>query len=103
MKLFGTIFFACVCFFAVWVLLASTPLERINRSCTPVTWVGRAMTTVGSFVSSRTEGDVQDAGARMFGGCRVFIFRQFYAEELKRLQQLREGDGDGQGSSGVGQ
>lgn len=92
MKLFGTIFFACVMFFVAWVLLASTPLDRINRTCTPMTWLGRAMTTAGSFISARAENEVRSAGTAMYGGCRVFIFRQFFAEELKRLQEARAGD-----------
>lgn len=92
MKLFGTIFFACVMFFVAWVLLASTPLDRINRTCTPMTWLGRAMTTAGSFISVKAEREVSSAGVAMYGGCRVFIFRQFFAEELKRLQEARAGE-----------
>lgn len=82
--MFGTVFFICSCFFLLWVVLAGTPLQRINRACTPAGWVGRAATTVGAVVSSKTEHQVAGGAHTLFNTCRFFVFRQFYAEELQQ-------------------
>lgn len=87
MKMFGTVFFALSMFFLGYILLAGSPMERINRGCLPMTWVGRAMTTLASFGSESAESRVRDSADGMFQGCRVFVFRQFYAEELKAMKE----------------
>lgn len=96
MKMFGTVFFICACFFLLWVVLASTPLQRINRACQPAEWVGRFATTTGAAVSSKTESQVQAGANTLFDTCRFFVFRQFYAEELRAQRAATEAAGAGQ-------
>lgn len=98
MKMFGTVFFALCCFFFGWVILADSPIERINRGCTPMNWIGRAMTTIASFGSSKAEQQVADGSSSLFNGCRVFMFRQFYAEELAQLRAAHEAAQAGKGA-----
>lgn len=86
MKMFGTVFFACACFFALWVVLAGTPLMRINRACTPAEWVGRFATTTGAAVSTDAEGNVKGGANKLYDTCRFFVFRQFYREEYMALK-----------------
>lgn len=90
MKMFGTIFFACCMFFLAYILLAGSPLERINRACTPVAWVGKAMTTTGAIAGRGAEARVSDFATQAHQTCRFFIFRQFYADEYRQaLEQVR--------------
>lgn len=95
MKLFGTVFFALAMFFLAYILLAGTPLQRINRACMPMSWVGRAMTTMASFGSAGAEAAVKESSGGLYEGCRVFIFRQFYAEELRALRERQAQSGQG--------
>lgn len=89
--MFGTVFFICSCFFLLWVVLASTPLQRINRACQPAEWVGRLATTTGAAVDEGTEATVAGGANTLFNTCRFFVFRQFYAEEL-RAQRAAAGE-----------
>ena len=86
MKLFGTVFFALVMFWCIWVLLAGEPLSRINRSCSPVSWVGTSITTVGSIFSAGAEADARRIAGEMFQTCRYFVFRQFYRDLYLELR-----------------
>lgn len=90
MKMVGVVLFACLCFFFVYILLAGTPLERLNRSCLPATWLGRAMTTVASFGSNGAEAKSAEGADQLYNGCRYFLYRQFYAEEHRELQEQYE-------------
>lgn len=98
MKMFGTVFFICTCFFVLFVVLAGSPVQRINRACMPVGWMGTAITTVGAIFSARTESQVREGSNTAFNTCRFFVFRQFYAEEWKR-QREAAGQSDSQEQS----
>lgn len=87
MKMFGTLFFICSMFFLLFVVLASTPLARINRACMPAEWVGRLATTTGAAFSSGAERSLKSGSSTMYDTCRFFIFRQFYAEEWAKLRE----------------
>jgi hypothetical protein len=90
MKMFGTVFFICTCGFFLWIMLATTPLERINRACEPTRWIGKTATTTGSLVDNKTEHQVAGGARTLFDTCRYFVFRQFYAEELARMRAQAE-------------
>lgn len=102
MKMFGTVFFICTCFFLLYILLASTPLERINRSCLPVSWTGTAVTSAGAIFSQGAEAGAQRSSRTLYDSCRFFVFRQFYAEELARLRAA-QADGATAAPKGEGQ
>jgi len=85
-------------FWLAYVLIGSSPMERMGRGCMPVNWAGRAATTVAAVFSSGAEARMQAASAEAFDGCRFFLFRQFYAEELRELRKLRDG-GEGADTS----
>lgn len=86
MKFFGVVFFACCMFFLAFVMLGSSPLERINRGCLPIDWGGRAATTVAAVFSSGAESQMSVAAGEAFQGCRFFVFRQFYANKLEAMK-----------------
>lgn len=86
MKFFGVVFFACCMFFVAYVMVGSTPLERINRGCLPVDWFGRAATTTAAVFSDGAERKMRVAADEAFQGCRFFVFRQFYAERFQAMK-----------------
>ncbi len=105
MKMFGTIFFACVMFFAVWVILASTPLDRLNRGCTPVNWIGKAITSVAALGSANAEARAAATTESAFYTCRFFWFRQFYRDEYEaamRARQAQPAPAQANGQKGAG-
>lgn len=86
--MFGAVLFACICFFFVYVLLAGSPVERLNRSCLPMNWVGKTLETIGSIgAGAQGEEKMGEAKATMFNTCRFALYRQFYSEEHKRLRE----------------
>lgn len=101
MKMFGTVFFALCMFFLAWILLAGTPLERITRTCQPASWIGRAMTTAASLAGESAEAKVKASTDEMFQTCRYFVFRQFYAEELKAQMAAAEAARQAAGGAGA--
>lgn len=94
MKFFGVVFFACCMFFLAFVMLGSSPLERINRGCTPVDWGGRAATTVAAVFSGGAERQMRVAADEAFQGCRFFMFRQFYADRLEQMRAQAQAAGE---------
>lgn len=87
MKMFGTVFFICTCFFLLFVMVASTPLERINRTCLPANWIGKVVTSTGATFSSRAETHAEATSNKLYDTCRFFVFRQFYADKLEQLRK----------------
>lgn len=98
MKMFGTVFFALCMFFLAFVFLAGTPIQRIDRGCLPVKWVGRAVTTVAAIASETAEDRARLGSSETVQACRFFMFRQFYSEELERQRELYE-KATGQGAA----
>lgn len=77
--------------FALWVLLADRPLDRINRTCAPMNWVTRTFATVGSLFSTRGEATGREVGSDLYQTCRYFAFRQFYGDLYQQLKQQQVG------------
>jgi len=90
MKYFGTIFFTLAMLFLAWVVVASSPLERLNRGCEPVHWFGKAAASIAAMGSASAEARTKVTVDQAFDGCRVFWFRQFYADEWAALKESKE-------------
>lgn len=88
-KYLSIVGFAGLCVYVLWVLLADRPLDRINRTCAPLTAVSRTLASVGSLFSDQGEATGAEAGRDLYQTCRYVVFRQFYAElyaQMKRHQ-----------------
>lgn len=102
-KYLSAVAFGGLVVFTLWVLIADRPLDRINRTCTPATWVTKSFATIGSLFSSKGETKGASAGEDLYQTCRYFVFRQFYADayaEMLRREQAEAAaaagsDGDG--------
>jgi hypothetical protein len=73
--------------FVGYIVLGGTPVERISRGCEPVTWIGRFAASVVSVIYPKGEAGVAAGFASGYQSCRLVVWRQFYAEEYKRLQE----------------
>lgn len=95
MKMFGVVFFACICFFFVYILLAGSPVERLNRACLPTTWLGRALTTSAAIGGGAgAESTMSEHADGLFNSCRFALYRQFYAQEHERLRRAAGKDAE---------
>lgn len=81
-SLFGLAF---VVFF-VWIIVAGTPLSRLNRGCAPIVWSGKALSAVVDVASDNAARKVWSGTAKTFQGCRFVLFKTFYQSEYERLQ-----------------
>lgn len=81
-SLFGLAF---VVFF-VWIIVAGTPLSRLNRGCAPIIWSGKALSAVVDVASDNAARKVWSGTAKTFQGCRFVLFKTFYQSEYERLQ-----------------
>jgi len=92
-KYLGAVAFACLCFFAVYVLIAPRPTDRVNRLCTPAGWTVKTFSAVGSLFSARGEEVGRAAGDDLHQSCRYLAFRVLYEDlhaELQRQQESQE-------------
>lgn len=87
MKPMASVFFFLFMVFVGYVVLGGTPVDRISRGCEPVTWVGRFAGSVVSIIHPPGEGSVVGGFAKGYQSCRVVVWRQFYAEDYRRLQE----------------
>lgn len=87
---FGYVFFLATLAFGLFVIVAGSPLSRIERACLPVEWVGRAITSVVSLGGPEPEGRVRVASEEAVLSCQYLIFRQFYREALEEQRAARE-------------
>lgn len=86
LSLFGMIFLV----FAVYILVAGTPLDRINHVCSPIAWSGKAATAVTDLVSENAAASVWHGTATTFQSCRFVMFRTFYQSEYEReVEQVK--------------
>ncbi|HEU0197435.1 MAG TPA: hypothetical protein VFQ88_09515 [Nevskiaceae bacterium] len=75
--------------FVAYVLVAGTPLERINRVCSPITWVGKSFTALGDIAGHGVGGTLHHGASNTLQGCRFIVFRTFYSAEYQRLEAAR--------------
>ncbi len=83
LSLFGMVLIV----FAVYILVAGTPLDRINHVCSPIVWSGKAATAVTDLVSENGAASVWHGTATTFQSCRFVMFRTFYQSEYERTVQ----------------
>jgi hypothetical protein len=85
---FGLLTSIALMAWVVWVAFTSSPMERLERTCAPATWMGKAGTSIAMLAddSERSVGPVRDAFVRMNYGCKFTLWRVFYEDDWKRAQ-----------------
>lgn len=77
----------------VSILMATSPRVRLERACTPVTWVGKAATSVVMLTDASENGaaSTQRWFESLNYSCQFALWRQFYEESWRQEQvRLRE-------------
>ena len=65
----------------VWMALASTPSERIERVCAPVRWVGNLTTSGVALGVPDTQSRAQKTFNTLDYGCQYSVWRLLYEDE----------------------
>lgn len=90
-KPFATAFFLLVCLWLGSVLITSDDRLRIERTCTPVTWIGKLSASVMSLASPDLEAETHRFFQKRTDNCQYIVWRQFYSEEdTARAERIRE-------------
>lgn len=90
-KPFLGIFAMLVLLYIVYTLLSTSPLDRLNRICTPVTlWPGRVVVAGTDIFSEGYSENVDQAFIGAFDVCRRWGWNVFYARDYAKLQAEQE-------------
>jgi len=76
--LFGAILFAA---FFIWVMASTDGNERIEKTCKPTIWVGKAAVAATDLVDRDLSGHTTRMFESVNYGCRYFFWNIFYYEE----------------------
>ena len=75
---------AAVVSFIAWVLLASSPAQRIDRACRPLHWASSGIVSLTALTAPKYETDAQDGGNKVVYGCEYSIWRLFYQKDYDK-------------------
>lgn len=84
----GTLFFLLGMLWLIWIFVAGLPLDRMSRTCQPVHWSGRLVTSLTSLAAPSYARSVDNWFENQFLNCRYVIWQQFYEDEY-RAEQAR--------------
>lgn len=77
--------------FLLWVMIASTPTKRIERTCQPVLWVGNIAESVALlFGSNSGKNSVTNSFESADYACRYSVWRLFYGKEYEEKMKKKK-------------
>ena len=74
-------------FWLIYVILASDPLARLNRMCSPIIWGGRGVSSLVGLFKESDAAPVAGSFDRMFHGCRLWGWNVFYARAWAKMER----------------
>jgi hypothetical protein len=89
-KHLGVWAFVGIVIYAIYVLLADSPLARIERTCLVTEWANKTASSVASLFSDEAERRTSIAMGEVTLSCQYLVFRQFYRDEYVRMKAARE-------------
>jgi hypothetical protein len=89
-KYLGLWGFVGLVLYAGYVLLADSPLGRIERTCLATEWANTTVSSVASLFSDEAETRTEVAMGELTLSCQYLVFRQFYKDEYERMKAARE-------------
>lgn len=81
--------------FALWIVLATSSVTRIERACQPFLWMGKFIESVFLLTYKKGAEAAVETSNEFDYGCRYTIWRFFFEEEYlekKRLEGLSDSD-----------
>lgn len=83
---FAGIFATLVFLYLIYTLLATDPLERMNRICAPFfEWPKKAIVAATDLWWPRQSAPLSAQFDEAFNGCRRWVWGVFYEKEYERL------------------
>lgn len=76
--------------FFVWVLVAGTPNERIERTCKPTVWAGKVVIATTDLINTDYSPKVTHFVEQANYSCRYIVWKTFYAEEWMKERAKQE-------------
>lgn len=74
-----------------YIMISSDPKVRLERSCVPVGWFGKAAVSASDLLTDSMSAGVQDFVNNREIDCRYIVWRQFFEEDyLKQQKQLQD-------------
>lgn len=70
--------------FVVWILIATTPQDRMAHACRPIGWGGNVMTSLTALVMPSQQQNVQTWFNKFEYGCQYTVWRLFYQDEYNK-------------------
>lgn len=80
-KPFATAFFLLCMLWLGSIFVTSNDQMRIERTCAPVSWVGKLTASVMSLASPDLETATHKSFKSATDSCQYVVYRQFYSEE----------------------
>lgn len=79
-EFFGLIFLG----FVFWIIIATSPAQRIENACRPVGWSGNVITSMSALVLPNQQTVVQTWFDKIEYGCRYTTWRLFYQDDYNK-------------------
>jgi hypothetical protein len=67
--------------FVVWIFLAPLPEQRIERACSPITWVGNLATSTTALTKEENAHTAAPWADKLNYSCQYMIWRLFYQKD----------------------
>ena len=80
-------------FWLIFVVLASDPLSRLNRMCSPAVWLGRGVSSLVGLFNEQDATQVAGGFNHVFDGCRLWGWNVFYASTYEAMRRKASEDG----------
>lgn len=77
----GYIFAVLIALYVGWIVFASGPMQRIDRGCQPINWMGNLSVSVMAFVNPAWEKQTKHFFDRTDYVCRYSIWRLAYGTD----------------------
>lgn len=88
-EFFGFIFLG----FVFWIIIATTPSQRIENACRPLGWGGSVITSVSALVLPNQQVTVQGWFDKVEYGCRYTVWRLFYQDAYNQWKATHPDNG----------
>lgn len=67
--------------FVLWIIMATSPLNRMEHACAPVGWFGNVSVSLVALAAPSYQNDVQKWFDKFEYGCQYTLWRLFYQKE----------------------
>lgn len=91
-KPFATFFFILCMVWLGSIFVTSDPNLRIERTCKPITWVGKLVGSVASASNTGNESSINGGFYPVVQGCKTVVWKLFYQDDVNandaRLKEI---------------